>query len=461
MGLNSYIDRPCWMWPADWSRLPEAEIAHDVRRLDAALAEPVLWTDQLLSARRWSLQVTTDQPAEIEAFLRRLYGPAQGFWTAAPDALEIVSVDSATQVTVSSAGIVADLADGASVHLCRCEGSVPAAAAEVTDATDNGDNTETLTLSADIGLTAAADLRRLLYVRVAGEPEIEWLAESLARFRLTLLELPHEYAAAETGELPVWLYELEDAAASDTWRWTSWPWQVDLSESGGDVYEPAQVSHSQITLSIRPDSTAVELVMDRASAAAQAILAGRTVRVTIRRIWIGGDSVDLVWQGYASGLTISGREAKTKVVAVYASAFSRIPRRPISERCPWQLYSAQCGLVKSGNAAIVTTVDGRTVTVSGAHEFAADELACGLLETANGEAYEITTNTTGAAPTLTLTTPFRGRVDDVVTLFMGCDKTFSRCQELANANNFGGMPRASANLSLPRMPTPKPSGGKK
>ncbi len=128
-----------------------------------------------------------------------------------------------------------------------------------------------------------------------------------------------------------------------------------------------------------------------------------------------------------------------------ASAARRVLTQKRSPMCRTDLFSTLCGLNKASyavSAAVVSVVDAFDFTVSGLAQ-ADGYFNQGVVETANGVAFEIAT-WTNSTQTLMSYLPVN-RLLSVglgLTLYPGCDKTLGAngCGRFSNALNFVGEP---------------------
>lgn len=463
-----YLGRPIFTMGLDWGRGPLGSLEYDLRELAIGQAPPLYWTEADHPVRGWDVRCLVRDAAElqeIQAFFEGLVGPLSGFWLPSPDrAAEIIANVSASAFRIRRQGL-ADLWPGLpAAHLWMISPAGQATPVEITAVTDNGDDTETVTLNGAISAGPEWSAHWLHYVRLTGQISWEFIADGAAICSFRVVELPHEYAAAETGAIPIWYYELRDERADETWYYTSWV--EDLPDPMGSraVYAAAHISHGTETRAGVEASVGTELRLDASLPPARAALAGRRITVRITRMYIG-EAPETVWQGVLDRWEIQGRTATAQVSPWPWSPDDILPRRPITSRCPWALFGPGCGLDPAPHTVnvVVTAISGRNITCSGsfpavgAHYYAAGTLRVG------GRLLDVTDSTAPSSGQVVLTLARYPAIDEgsAGQLRPGCDGRYSTCVAYGNQANFGGLPAATRNLSIAAMPIPKPSGGKK
>ncbi len=150
----------------------------------------------------------------------------------------------------------------------------------------------------------------------------------------------------------------------------------------------------------------------------------------------------VIWKGEVTSFSTEGHRTKILVPSVFSLALSgEIPSVYYQNMCNHVLYDARCKLVSSSyqQDTTITAVGTDTITVA-ADGFADNVLQAGeIVDTTKGERRLIVDN---VSDVLTINFPFtNAEVGDSVSLFVGCDHSFTTCgTKFSNTLNYGGCP---------------------
>jgi hypothetical protein len=416
--------------------------------------------------------------AEFDAWTSALRGRLTGFWLPAPEqAFQLVAEVSPTQFDIEAAGLAETFIDEPEVHLWFRKPDGRGVGAKVTDIADLGNGLERVTVTPALGFTPAAGVtvRPLLYVRLAEDTErARFVAENRQVRSIKVVELPLEYAALETGQVPVYLYRFWiDTVPITEWRFTSFPWDLAIYQQD---WIAKRITHGQIQRSTRSDMPEFVIECERDPDIPVVHLVppalALPLHVEVRQTESLADHGTVI----AIGRVQSVRAAARSLVARCSTFTEVLPRSVpgflLQARCNWQVFSAHCGADQTGfeNQAEITAVSGRSVVVSAAAlaGLPAGWFAEGWIEVGTGLNRELRTILASSAPsgetiTLTLSYPFHHpQTGNIATLLPGCDGKADTCAaKFTNFINWGAHRSVARNLTLTGVRTPEPSTGKK
>jgi hypothetical protein len=479
--MTTYLSRPVFGWDVDWTSTPVQRLDYDLQEVGHGLKEALFWGDQTNVIRSWSAEVPLDSAAaitEFDAWTEALRGRLVGFWLPAPEqAFRIVAGISGTQFDIEDCGLATSLADGPEVHLWLSKAGQPAVAARVTALEDSGGGHERLTVSPGLGFTPDATwyVRPLLYVRLADDTErARFLAENRQVRFIKVVELPLEYAAAETGQSPVYLYRFWiDTDPLTEWRFTGFAWDLEIADQ---VWTAKRITHGAIQRTTRADMPDFSIECEREADIPVIHLVppalSLPLNVEIRESLSLADDGNVIAIGRVQSVRASGRSLAAKC-SYFTEVLPRsVPGFLLQARCNWQVFSGPCGASQAAFAktATVTAVSGRSVVVTDASlsGIGAAWFAEGWIEVGAGLNRELRTviassAVDGNAVTLTLSYPFnRAQTGNTATVSPGCDGKADTCaSKFDNFVNWGGHRSVSRNITLKGMRTPDLEGGKK
>jgi len=478
--MTTYLSRPVFTWDVDWASSPVQRLDYDIQEVGHGLKEELLWGDQTHVIRSWSAEVPLDSGAAITEFddwTESLRGRLIGFWLPAPEhAFRIVAGISSTQFDIEACGLVEAFTDGPEVHLWFTKAGQPSVAAKVTGV-EAVDGSERLTVAPSLGFTPDATwyVQPLLYVRLADDTErARFLAENRQVRFLKVVELPLEYAAAETGQSPVYLYRFWiDTDPVTEWRFTGFSWDLEIYQK---TWTAKRITHGQIQRSTRADMPDFTIECERDADIPVVHLVppalSLPLNVEVRESLSLADDGNVIAIGRVQSVRASGRSLIAKC-SYFTEVLPRsVPGFLLQARCNWQVFSGPCGASQPAYAktAEVTAVSGRSVVVTDASlsGIAAAWFAEGWIEVGAGVNREVRTvmassAADGNAVTLTLSYPFhRAQTGNTATILPGCDGKADTCtSRFANFVNWGGHRSVSRNITLKGLRTPDIGGGKK
>ncbi|MDR3458014.1 MAG: phage BR0599 family protein [Verrucomicrobiae bacterium] len=224
----NYLTRPIFLFSPDWSGTVTRSIQFDLRPGDIGYGATFFKPTQLWTVNTWQFILTLTSPAAIaavDAFTAALTGALNGFWLPVPlAALQVTAGTSTTVFTIAGESLASLWADRPDQHLFFTFADGTQAAAKIQSVVTAGAN-ETVTLTTALPQTPDVNtaVNRLHYVRLAGDTEEgEFYAEGQQSRKVTVVELPTEYAAVQTGLQPVYLFHFWALAPQEQdWYFTS------------------------------------------------------------------------------------------------------------------------------------------------------------------------------------------------------------------------------------------------
>jgi hypothetical protein len=481
MPATLYFSRPVFTWDLDWSTSPVQRLDYDIQEVGCGLKETLLWGDQTHVIRGWTAEVPLDSGeaiSEFDAWTAALRGRLVGFWLPAPEqAFRIIAATSPTQFDIEAAGLAATFEDGPELHLWFTKAGEAPVAVKVSSVADLGEGLERVTVSPGLGVTPDATwyVRPLLYVRLADDTErAQFIAENRQVRSLKVIELPLEYAAAETGQSPVYLYRFWiDTDPVTEWRLTGFAWDLEIA---GQVWTAKRITHGQIQRSTRADMPDFTIECERDPVIPVIHLVppalSLPLNVEVRESLSLADAGNVIAIGRVQSVRASGRSFVAKCASFSEVLPRSLPGFLLQARCNWQVFSGPCGASQAGYAktAEVTAVSGRSVVVTDTSlsGLGAAWFAEGWIEVGAGVNREVRTvmassAAAGNAVTLTVSYPFhRAQTGNAATVLPGCDGKADTCaSKFVNFINWGGHRGVSRNITLKGLRTPDIGGGKK
>ena len=487
----NYLGRPVFLLQIDWSNPVNKPFTYDLSEVSLGFGAEVFTSLQLWTVRGYSLSLKLLDETSIKAFddfTSSLLGRLTGFWLPVPfPTAEITAAVSATQFDVAGLGLTATWEDNPDQYLCftAIDGTVQAA--KITAVADRGAGIERVTI--DTALNPApvpgVTVQRLHYVRLADDTESgSFAAEGIQVRSLNVVELPGEYALAETGERPIYLYHLWcDAPTLLHWYFTSFAADV---VSNGIRHYARPITHGALKSSIQA-SRALEITAayrdDSPFLLFLPVPLARPMNVQVSQIAFSDpDATTPIFTGQVRVVEDQGESLLARCDAFANVIKRKLPRMLIQEQCPYWLYDgATCrvernrletsGIIQAIHAdSLPPTVDLTLAFPGSAHAAqwqSADWFAHGFIEAGLGadfQAIGVTASSyAGGVLTLTLTSPLNAEAGAWVQLVPGCDRTADTCRtKFNNFVNFGGFVNIPLrNPSLKAVNTNVSSGGKK
>lgn len=394
--------------------------------------------------------------------------------------MEIVAGVSATQFDIVDQGLrdVWEDAPG-SAYLFVTSGAA-SAGCRITGVTDNGNGTERVTVTALPWTPAStATIQRLSFVRLAdGGDSGEWLAEGWQSRSLTVVELPHEYAAAETGEQPVFLYRFwQETTPQKVWRYTSFATDV---ESDGDTFTAKAIDHGELSRGIGEDAETVKITgiweAGNPFDFGYPLPSELPVEVEILETTFDDpDTTSVIFRGQIEAAPRRGRRVTATARAGRAIGRRRVPSAIIGPRCGYQVYDPDtCGVDPVAfrfSGCTLDSVGGITIRISHPTAFDgldAQWLTFGWITVGTGQTQERRgvlqdTSVSATVRELVLNFPLLANsAGAAVVAQPGCDGEWATCQDKFNNQNALLHPFVpDRNPTIDAFEIPQSQGGKK
>jgi uncharacterized phage protein (TIGR02218 family) len=251
------------------------------------------------------------------------------------------------------------------------------------------------------------------------------------------------YDAQERGHgRPLDLYEF--ARQHLHWRFTSAAQPITI---GFEVYQPVAIEHAGISASRELARNALAITVARDNPVAELFRIAPpsdVVTCVISQMHEGSSERVALWSGRIVGVDWSGAQAELSLEPVYTSVRRLGLRRRYQRACPFALYGAGCGVLRTAwqHVSTADSIAGLTVQVTGAGAFGDGWYAGGYLEWETAGLNERRMIARQVGPNVELTAAPHGlAVGQVVRLFPGCDRTLATCHgKFNNSLNYGGMP---------------------
>lgn len=489
---TTYQSRPVFDFRINWADQPEPSFSYDLRQHSNDWGPLRFLSLQRFIVRGWKFGLNLNSIAEIiafETFCDVTKGRLNGFWFPAPNNLATIVSGTGDQLVIEDIKLRDTWDAGAPLHVWITRpGETPQAfAIDDVVAGDPGEEIVTLSssLAADIDATWRA--QRLLYARFASDEEkADWLEDGRQRRQITVVELPQEYAAAETGLLKVYFYEFSYVAPGGTldplkaWYYTSF--QADVSSTyGGTIASQAHtsipISHGSLRMSTENpviETTLTDIVYDATGPWSRQREHGfPTLWVRIRSAsYAAPNTTTLLFTGEVRKFKKKGAKLTAPCVGGLNAAHMRLPISKRGSVCRLQVFGTTCKLSDTAHkvTATVSAVSGLSLTLAAAGFTgkAANWYARGKLQTGGGKDLRYgtalrSTAESGGEITLLLAFALNVSVSDTVLVWPGCDGIKETCQDkFDNYGNFDGHPLVPLkNSSTDLLSTPVAAPNKK
>lgn len=503
--LSTYLGRPIapvglsGLSGISWMDGVRKTYAFDLRKFKLGFGSPTFAPLQNWVVNGHDFSILLDGDAAIKAwdcFTASLPGSAAGFWLPEPSCVfELITTGTTNTLQVVSTGLAATWAADPDVYLAFRKDGTADQFAKITAVADLGGGVEQVSLDANVTVDAATMVFRLRYMRLAEDIEKARLDVENRQLRsVSVVELPNEYALAETTAAPVWIYTfwMEAPAGNVYWRYTSYPQNF---SSNGNLFATFNINHDAIKRSAgatTSDEVTVHGARENGSVFAlfSPLTANLNIWAKIEEATVGAPDVTevlftgLALKGQFSGGS-QGKLASVKVVSAIDALGANAPNFLVQRRfCNYRVFSAApaCGLNRATYKVdvkikvisadrltidLLTAADG-AIDGANAAGFAINTtnyFALGWLEVGAGAGFQFATIMASAVQAVTLPGPLvvphglrivlsnalasGAAVGDTGTVYPGCDGYHTTCiQKYANGIN-GGM--------HPRMPVKNPS----
>jgi hypothetical protein len=477
-----YLDRPVFDFEIDWSRLPSARFEYDLRALEIGFGPPAFAPLQDHVVHGFQFEVLMDSPnriAAVESFFDSVQGRLQGFWLPGPqEAFRIVAPVDASNFDIASQGLAQTFGEHPANHVLFTKPGRSSVATQMLAVADNGNGTERVTIKSAAQIDATWRAWPLHYVRLAQDLEQgTFEAEGVLVYSVRVVELPTEYALAETGQRPVFLYHIwsEFNGAAQHWHYTSYPLDLEL---GGQEYLAKRITHGALSLSSKADREEVSIETLYEPGNPLSLLFPLRLSTPL---WVeilegnlaNGSLPTPVFRGLALSASVQGTKETVRCASAMDSMRANVPCMMLQPRCNYRLYEPNtCRVNPDLHQIAVTLVSAsrREAIVSGAGLTgkAAQYFSEGWVQFGTGATFEVRTVLGSTAEdsgevTLILNAPLAyATAADVGLLYPGCDGTTGACAlKFSNFANWGGHRIPLRNLALKAMEIKVGSGGKK
>jgi len=417
-----------------------------------------------------------------DLFFESLQGSAGTFWYPSPfEEVNITAAISGTQFKVTDRSFTEQFDDQPAKYLeIRRKADSTVHISKITTVSDNGDGTETITLttSASPGV-AVGDAARVLHrVRLAGNEErITYIDEQICKRNIKMIEVPYEYGSTVAVKSKVYLYRFSCNGVH--WHYTSFEQSIGSTFNASfDLanFAPAPINHGSIKKSAKADREETQITAVFGSVTPLGYWAPFTLSQPMFVEIFETDSVTpttgtSLFYGRVQSVQVEGRKLVAKCASILDSLSDRVPRFIIGPRCNHHLFSPGCGLNRASYADTVEvdSISGVQVVVSAVANNTAGYFAFGWAEALTGADKEVrsilkSTASGGGVHTLWLNLPFkRVTTADQLVIYPGCDGLLATCNsKFTNTDNFGGHPFVPPNnLTLKALTIPSSGGGKK
>ena len=463
----NYRGRPVFdVVDVNWREVPAFEFNYDLRSVLLGFGYPTATPVQTYVVQGVQVSIDLLTAAEIVAFddfFQALTGGLVGFWIPNPKAaMEITGIDAADTFRIKKQRLNETWDQRPDIDLVLIKKGRPWQFAQIVDVTLDGDE-EIVELNE--APTDAIDdswqVFRLTYVRLAGDTEEAiFRGENRQERRLQVLELPFEYAAAETGKRPIYLYHFWIETDPEVhWRFTSFQRSVD---SNGQTFLTKNMSHGALTDSAKSD---------RGPASIDAWFeAGHPLALFIpwavaKPVWVeiietsvqDPDTTTLLCTRRVRSVRARGK----KLTATFRDDYEdKIPSFLLEEVCNHSVYEPNT--CRKNQAlyqieATITQLAGNAIIVTAAGLADKEEnwFAQGWIETGAGGNFEtravmFSEAADGNSVVLTLDAPLvRAAVGQTILVVPGCNGTSEMCiAKFDNFINWGAVRSAPNNLAI-------------
>lgn len=486
----NYLNRPVFLFPVDWDAATQRSLNFDLRETSLGFGAEYFTPTAAYTVTGWDFSIVLESGNDwitFEAFADSRFGQLQGFWLPCPlQAAAFAAAISPTQFKIVAEDLAATWNERPDQHLFFEFTDGTQFAAKISDVTDSGDGTETVTLAAALPqpLTADCRIQRLHYVRFNDDTEAaSFLSEHSGTLKLSVVELPLEYTNAATGLQPVFLYHFwADTPVNNHWRYTSFAAPV---VSNGKVFSNWPMSHGEIKQTTDGNSNPVDITAKPDVSHPFSLFAnlppGKGLRCEILLAYLATpDNTKKIFTGFVDTLEDRGTEYVAHCLDRLAWLKTSLPRFLIGSTCNYILYEPNtCKVLRQFFETTVTLeeiVDGQLPVIRcsfiyslNLNQYQTDDwFRGGIVETGFGLQYEIRSvlgsKWNGTELELTLNAPLIFAPPDAnLQLVTGCDHTVTAClTKFNNFDNFGAFVAVpDQNLSLKGLNASVAQGNKK
>jgi hypothetical protein len=467
----SYLFRPILEVKPNWLTGPVEEFDYDLRGIRRGFGSSTYAPTQRMVVRGWSMDFTfgtAQEFADFSTFTAARTGKLDGFWF--PNlALQwfVLSATSDTVFDIKTQNLAQTWTDDSSVHLYVVKPDGTTIALAVVSVNSPSAGVERVTVATSLGATPDSTWRfyRLLYVRLADDVERSVAhTEGVYTQSVKVVELPEEYAGADTGQRPVYLYDFWQDNGDSTehhWRYTSFAAQI---TSAGDVFEPFNLTHGSHKQSTKADRSEISIDAvwhaDAPWALQLPFPSTRPLNLNLYEVNAPLPSLrTLYFAGECSGPEFDGAQCRLPFDHWFDAVRRQFPGRTIQPRCHYHLYDPlTCKAVAASHTdpdfeliISMTVQSDTTVTVTATKfgtdpgDYPTDFFAGGWIRVGTEPAIEermivASGAASGGAVVLKLSQRFVHQTVPVAGIIRrGCDRFYSTCKDVfGNEINFPG-----------------------
>ena len=494
--MNTYLTRPILDFTVEWNSAPEGQFQYDLRDILLGQSAPMTAATASHTVTGYRLKLWMESALNIiafDAFSDACKGRLSGFWIAAPFAackiLEVKpeSIGGTLKFWIEDAKLRDSLT--ATTYLAfELPGQVTEYARVASCVLDAGRESVTLDAALTLNISTLWKASRLLYARMAADDyTLTFTADNQGTIELSIIELPEEYAAIETGQEPVFLYEL-GITGLGVWRYTNLNQSITSQSTAFTTWPIAHEGQEQ-SMDGGQSSLKLKTVFDSRSPVSR-LFPYPTPAPFAVKVWettfAAPNTRTLIFTGFANSASIDGQIISIDCQTVIAALGAQFPRFFIQNRCNYCLFNACCsgtdGPQKADYkvTAIVRAIGGRNVTIdtfspgtpvyTDSDHYLADYFTFGYIERVSSSlvtsirTIESNLREYEGSMYLTLTVALDSTwaVGDTVWLYPGCDGTRQTCADkFNNFQRWGGHNIALTNLSVTQIDVPSQEANKK
>jgi uncharacterized phage protein (TIGR02218 family) len=466
--MTTYLTRPVFEFDAVWQAAPRTALGYDLRTSTPGFGKLAADQEQLHVTESWQGTLALWDAAawkSWEEFLATVKGRLKGFWLPSWDrAMEIVEVISGTTFDITDIGLTELFAELPQLHLQFIR-SGAVVRAQVNSVTDIGNGRERVVLTGSVSITTAHAVNRLIYVRLQrDELSYRFTSPNIGEVGLQVVELPTEYATAETGLEKVTLFHfwIDYPGVTQHYRFTSFQENI---VSNGNTFLAMPIDYSGIKHDLRASSEQVEITCafdDNPLARFFPFGDSRPMQCEILEAnYATPNTTTAIAGGYVVKPTRRGRETRASLVSFADFLRSKLPALVIQPRCPLQWGDPRTCKVDPAAHAVtfdIQTITGNVILLDGGSgTYAEGRFAGGYLKVGTGANLEVrdimASADSGVDLQLTLNFQlFNAEEGDTVTIYPGCQRTLEDCETTFNNRpNFRGcLSVPSTNMSVPQ-----------
>jgi hypothetical protein len=187
--------------------------------------------------------------------------------------------------------------------------------------------------------------------------------ENFLSRQVTVIELPQEYAAAESGDAPIYLYHIFARAPIDYhWRYTSFASDI---WSDNKLHTAAAITHGKLVRSVELTVQTVEVTTAYGTRNPFSLMlpfpTGRPMSIEIRQATAADpDTATLLFAGTVRQVNDAGTHLVAQCDNFFSTFKKRIPPMLIKPQCDYQLFEPRtCKAVEALYTAegFITAID--------------------------------------------------------------------------------------------------------